>query len=1078
MAKLGSALTADRFEAQKMVREAVSNASNLAEAMECVGAMYGIPSSNILVDDSLKTVKVLNDNIVCPSNVPADSNINTIMRSIGVVLDQISSRISNKIDNIQMANIEKGKESDEVVSRSDPSKGKVVATHKDANGDLVLVYDSGIIDAPHTPAGFAKAKELRESGNIPSIDPLPKQKPSYFTDEDDLMNGVDEVKPQQTVEYCLADMIGESAYYIDAMSRFDDTPNLGHSILTYHGYDCIRPTMDLFQEAKTKDVSGGGNVIKPEDLKHMKFDNSKIIKAIECFNKARQNQDNVKHTVDIDIETLVRDTDYQQGVKYLEDQFNCQLAIKWIKDHTEEDVFTYIFRDEYRTKLTISKSKGFQLGGANIDVFIIGKGITGMIADKPELFGQHMTAIFLHEIFHNIAGIMRYENAQFLASLSVAIEEASESRNPKAQKLIIDKYVNAFNNQCKGKLGIIGKKLMSKRLLAIVAAKSDIKLRQKYADALDEDGEKNSRMKQADRDLSRLISQYKYVKKSADSTVNSSRVVGKVAMVASALAAIAGIIGSIAIAGPAASTVFSIMMGISGTAFMTGLSAKSYVSMYENMARKYARSKELEEYYCDLMASMYQLPQQFFIGGGIKNVNYSHNEVSQKKLDEWVKIEKIVYETIQSNYPTTSERSWAGVTIAKKLLECEGLNKSIKAYLEWIVENNDNLLKTNIEHDYNKHTFDPKRAQDLDAHLHDLVNDSGVEVTEATIGNFADSTEFSEWLANGLVYDEDDITIQEMFEIENEYGQIMLEMELSTKATGYKDESTIKRILMFIPRLMMNLVEIVTRFIRGLGRNISNGIAKKFMAGKTYKVKGDIVTISKGCEFENHIIGVAEQYMNGVSSLNEYLERLSKIKEHIENSNFNGDYPDIDYYSQWGDANGGQQLGDIRKLKSEDPGKIDSDYHKETTLDGKEIVDAIVSINKTGNQLIPRVNKLLNQYKRLSKDPSFKIDALTPEQKKGLNILTGLIRNAYQIYILAYRFVRDVEKEQVNVSNSSQENTPIVCSNCGTTNKPGSIYCKQCGYKLKQDAGDVSAPSENNVNYDPDEFDDDKFTDV
>ena len=48
MAKLGSALTADRFEAQKMVREAVSNASNLAEAMECVGAMYGIPSSNIL----------------------------------------------------------------------------------------------------------------------------------------------------------------------------------------------------------------------------------------------------------------------------------------------------------------------------------------------------------------------------------------------------------------------------------------------------------------------------------------------------------------------------------------------------------------------------------------------------------------------------------------------------------------------------------------------------------------------------------------------------------------------------------------------------------------------------------------------------------------------------------------------------------------------------------------------------------------------------------------------------------------------------------------------------------------------
>lgn len=67
MANFGCALKASKEEAQRMIAEAVAKSSNLAEAMECVGAMYGIPSSNILVDDDLKSVKVINDTIICPS---------------------------------------------------------------------------------------------------------------------------------------------------------------------------------------------------------------------------------------------------------------------------------------------------------------------------------------------------------------------------------------------------------------------------------------------------------------------------------------------------------------------------------------------------------------------------------------------------------------------------------------------------------------------------------------------------------------------------------------------------------------------------------------------------------------------------------------------------------------------------------------------------------------------------------------------------------------------------------------------------------------------------------------------------
>ena len=76
MAKFGSALIADRFEAQKMVQDEIASAPDLAVAMESIGAMYGIPSSHILVDNNLKNVKIMNEHIICPSNVSAVNNTN------------------------------------------------------------------------------------------------------------------------------------------------------------------------------------------------------------------------------------------------------------------------------------------------------------------------------------------------------------------------------------------------------------------------------------------------------------------------------------------------------------------------------------------------------------------------------------------------------------------------------------------------------------------------------------------------------------------------------------------------------------------------------------------------------------------------------------------------------------------------------------------------------------------------------------------------------------------------------------------------------------------------------------------
>ena len=154
--KSAVALHMSRAEAQDMIASAIDNAPDLVTAMESVGAMYGIPSSNILTSPTEKGVKVVGDTIICSPDAPARGNTNTVVRAISSVLDEISKRVDDKVNAIQADNIKQGEHDATLLQRTDPSKGKVVMTDKDANGDPVIVYDSGIIDCANNEAGRAK----------------------------------------------------------------------------------------------------------------------------------------------------------------------------------------------------------------------------------------------------------------------------------------------------------------------------------------------------------------------------------------------------------------------------------------------------------------------------------------------------------------------------------------------------------------------------------------------------------------------------------------------------------------------------------------------------------------------------------------------------------------------------------------------------------------------------------------------------------------------------------------------------------------------------------------------------------
>jgi hypothetical protein len=86
-------------------------------------------------------------------------------------------------------------------------------------------------------------------------------------------------------------------------------------------------------------------------------------------------------------------------------------------------------------------------------------------------------------------------------------------------------------------------------------------------------------------------------------------------------------------------------------------------------------------------------------------------------------------------HPPTMERMYASCKTAEQLLDSGvKLNPDVKKYLEWIVENYKRIGEVeDIETNYSKHTFDPKTAENLDLHIQNLINKSGVALTEQAI---------------------------------------------------------------------------------------------------------------------------------------------------------------------------------------------------------------------------------------------------------------------------------------------------------------------------------------------------------
>ena len=168
MQTAGNSVPSTPKPTQEACAKAIREAEDLVSALECVGGMFGIPSENIIADDTLDNIKVQGDMILAPT-VPATGHGNAIMKSIAAVLDYISQRIDSKLNTYQNTNINNGMILDHVAANADPSKGKVIGRYVTPEDDEIIVYDSGIVSAPNTPSAYAMVTDLRNRGAIPQV---------------------------------------------------------------------------------------------------------------------------------------------------------------------------------------------------------------------------------------------------------------------------------------------------------------------------------------------------------------------------------------------------------------------------------------------------------------------------------------------------------------------------------------------------------------------------------------------------------------------------------------------------------------------------------------------------------------------------------------------------------------------------------------------------------------------------------------------------------------------------------------------------------------------------------------------
>ena len=695
------------------VEKVIAESDSLIQALESVAAMYNIPASNILVNDQLNSIRVQGDTILAPDKKNPSANTQAIVCAIGAVLDNIGQRIDAKLDAFQGSQISQN-EAKANQREADPSKGEVVGRFFDSEGSEIVAYSTGLVDMSPTRASIEKVRELRASKQIPDIQDQVSNGPTgYFSDEDDIAKGATPCCDPKVESFNIAEQIGEDPAMIDLYDYFGGSKTLGHDLLQEQGFEYVDATHALIQEGD--DDKAEKAPVNSKNLKHMRFDNSHLMKAVdlfnEAFNKVHPEGSEFAH---VDTESIMGTSEWKEAVREIESQFKAKLTIKWFTNR-DTNCFTWIDNSKWRPKLTISKSKGFQLGGMDIGIGIAGKMLDQGVAKKDRKnFGQTIMAVFLHEIFHNIAAMLRFYDYDFITSMSSTLMLAGATNSVKARRIIFSNYAKSITGVGGKKLNLFQRQKLVRQLLYVSTVQDDAKRAAEVRKRL-ASGECTPE------EVEELVKKMERYVDNSKREMEKNKTTGR--KVLSGILIVGGIIASLTF----------ILLPLGLAMIMQGYQYTITPEKFQSMLNEYTSHPNKEEYYCDMFAGIYNLPPVFLLGGDALTYGMKPNELDEDLLKRLSTVEKELYQMLFTTYPTDAERGYAAYKMASKALkEKKALSPECKDYLEWVVKNYSKLEDTGIAENYNQATFNPKECEELDEHIQRIIDkSSSVQVTES-----------------------------------------------------------------------------------------------------------------------------------------------------------------------------------------------------------------------------------------------------------------------------------------------------------------------------------------------------------
>lgn len=494
----------------------------------------------------------------------------------------------------------------------------------------------------------------------------------------------------------------------EAMS---DVYEKSNHILEHYTGDQI-DQFSIFQEDGNESAQLASN-----DVSFMTFDNSNIIEAIKYFNEARakilaEDYEKViknKTTLSTNITKIVLTPEWKAGIKKLNQQFNCKLHISHLLGVYLGTSTLPAVAVLNRRNITVSKSKGFQLNGLHMLVNV-GTDMSYYIPKDPELFGQFITGVILHEIFHNISYVFRSRGVQITSITNSMVSAALSVTKPSQMRIVIQNYVDTICSSFNIKLGRKNKKSLVKKIIGVVAIGD-----KSIEDGLDIDEQEKINHRDVRRYKNKLN---KFAKESKSK--QTSEIVHQIFLLLSSALTVVRSVMTKNIMG-----VFSLMATIS-------LARRLYVDHKKNT------SKDFEEFYSDLFAAMYKLPVVFRYNfrRNKKIIQTTANAIDKDDLIMIHKAETSLSKAIKDPHPTNSERNYASLKVAKNILENDkgdNLDPSIKKYLQWIIDNFSNVGEIDIDNRYDNRLFDPKEAGDIDKHIATIIDKTNMVVTESDL---------------------------------------------------------------------------------------------------------------------------------------------------------------------------------------------------------------------------------------------------------------------------------------------------------------------------------------------------------